>query len=232
MLNPDVEAADAILNVIEHGTVGNVIDLGGGHGIVFEVLSVGDNHDGAALVLHPFTVGVAIAEGLHGLLYGIADGGALHADERAVYLVKEQLHGAVVVGQWHLHVAAAGKDHQRHTVAPQGVEQVGDEPLAAFQSVGLYVFGHHAVGDVQADGHVASQPLAFDHLAALLRVGDGEDKECRRQHDKAVFEGRPPARRVGYQTAEHATVGELGQLLPLPYAEQYPQRDKQGDEQQ
>ena len=49
MLNPDVEAADAILNVIEHGTVGNVIDLGGGHGIVSLPVSPGSPLDGTPL---------------------------------------------------------------------------------------------------------------------------------------------------------------------------------------
>ncbi|MBQ6246747.1 MAG: NAD-binding protein [Kiritimatiellae bacterium] len=49
MLNPDVEAADAISNVIEHGTVGNVIDLGGGHGVVSLQVSPGSPLDGTPL---------------------------------------------------------------------------------------------------------------------------------------------------------------------------------------
>ena len=84
---------------------------GGGLGVVFEVLAVGDDDDGAALVLDPFTVGVAVAEGLHGFLDGVADGGALGADELAVDLVEEELYGAVVVGEGHLHIAATGKHH-------------------------------------------------------------------------------------------------------------------------
>ena len=40
MLNPDVEAASAIVSAIEHGAVGNVIELGGGFGIA--MLSVGE----------------------------------------------------------------------------------------------------------------------------------------------------------------------------------------------
>ena len=62
---------------------------GCGLGVVLEVLTVGDDDDGAALVLYPFAVGVAVAEGLHGFLNGVADGGALSADKFAVYLVKE-----------------------------------------------------------------------------------------------------------------------------------------------
>ena len=49
MLNPDVEAAGAISNVIEHGTVGNVIDLGGGHGVVALPVSPGSPLDGTPL---------------------------------------------------------------------------------------------------------------------------------------------------------------------------------------
>ena len=49
MLNPDVEAASAIASSIEHGAVGNVVELGGGFGIA--TLSVGEGSplDGLSL---------------------------------------------------------------------------------------------------------------------------------------------------------------------------------------
>ena len=49
MLNPDVEAASAIASSIEHGAAGNVIELGGGFGIV--MLSVGEASPLAGLAL-------------------------------------------------------------------------------------------------------------------------------------------------------------------------------------
>ena len=49
MLNPEVEAAAAIASAVEHGAVGNVIELGGGYGIA--TLSVGEGSplDGLSL---------------------------------------------------------------------------------------------------------------------------------------------------------------------------------------
>ncbi len=49
MLNPEVEAASAIASAVEHGAVGNVIELGGGYGIA--TLSVGEGSalDGLSL---------------------------------------------------------------------------------------------------------------------------------------------------------------------------------------
>ena len=49
MLNPDVEAAAAISSVIEHGAVGNVIELGGGHGVVALPVAPGSPLDGTPL---------------------------------------------------------------------------------------------------------------------------------------------------------------------------------------
>ena len=49
MLNPDVEAASAIVSAIEHGAVGNVIELGGGFGIA--MLSVGEGSPLVGLTL-------------------------------------------------------------------------------------------------------------------------------------------------------------------------------------
>ena len=52
MLNPDVEAATAISSVIEHGAVGNVIELGGGHGVVALPVASGSPLDGTPLRAH------------------------------------------------------------------------------------------------------------------------------------------------------------------------------------
>ncbi len=49
MLNPDVEAASAMASAIEHGAVGNVIELGGGYGLA--TLSVGKDSPIAGLSL-------------------------------------------------------------------------------------------------------------------------------------------------------------------------------------
>ena len=90
---------------------------GGGFGVVFKVLAVGDDYDGTSLVLHPFAVGVAIAKGFHRLVDGIADGGALRTYQRAVYLVEKEFHRTVVAGKRHLHITAACKDNKRDAVA-------------------------------------------------------------------------------------------------------------------
>ncbi len=49
MLNPDVEAAAAIASAVDHGAVGNVIELGGGFGIATLSIGEGSVLDGLAL---------------------------------------------------------------------------------------------------------------------------------------------------------------------------------------
>ncbi|MBR1837059.1 MAG: NAD-binding protein, partial [Kiritimatiellae bacterium] len=49
MLNPDVEAAAALARAVEHGAVGNVTDLGGGHAMVALEVAHGSPLDGVAL---------------------------------------------------------------------------------------------------------------------------------------------------------------------------------------
>ena len=68
MLNPDVEAASAIVSAIEHGAVGNVIELGGDFGIA--MLSVGEGSPLAGLTLRE----VASLEGWRYLVAFIDNG--------------------------------------------------------------------------------------------------------------------------------------------------------------
>ena len=69
MLNPEVEAASAIVSAIEHGAVGNVIELGGGFGIA--MLSVGEGSALAGLTLRQ----VSALEGWRYLIAFIDTGG-------------------------------------------------------------------------------------------------------------------------------------------------------------
>ena len=150
---------------------------GGVDGVVFVVLAVADDDDGAPFVCFPLALGVAVAEGLHGFLDGVADGGALRANHVAAYLVEEELCGAVVAGERHLYKACAGEDHQADAVAGQRGEEVADHALAAFQAVGLYVFGHHRVRYIEAYRQVAAGAFAFLYLGAELGVGQGHDEQ-------------------------------------------------------
>ena len=49
MLSPDVEAAKAIFRAMAHGAVGNVIELGGGHGVIALPVAAGSPLDGTPL---------------------------------------------------------------------------------------------------------------------------------------------------------------------------------------
>ena len=71
MLNPEVEAASAIVSAIEHGAVGNVIELGGGFGIA--MLSVGEGSPIAGLTLRQ----IAGLEGWRYLVAFIDTGGEI-----------------------------------------------------------------------------------------------------------------------------------------------------------
>ena len=147
-------------------------------------------------------------------------------------MVEEELYGAVVVGEGHLHIAATGKHDEGDAVAAQGGEQVVDGALAAFQAVGLDVLSHHAVGDVETDGDVAADAFTFYHFAAFLRVGQGKDEEGGSQHDESEFEGGTPAGSIGDEAAEHVAVGKLGKTLFAPQQEPYPEPYEEGNEKQ
>ena len=59
MLNPDVEAAAAICRAMEHGAVGNVIDLDGGHGIAELAVAPGSPLVGVPLLALAAVKGIA-----------------------------------------------------------------------------------------------------------------------------------------------------------------------------
>ena len=194
-------------------------------GVVLMVFAVGDDDDGATLVALPGLF--SVAQRLHGFLDGVADGGALCADHAAVYLFQKETCGTIVVGEWHLDVAAAGKDDERHAVAGHVLEQTAHHTFGTLQSVGLDVLSHHAVGDVQTDGHIAADAFPFDTLAAHLRIGGSHDKQCQRQHQQAVFDGAAPARDVGHQATEHGTVGKAVQSTLFGQPHHDAERDEQ-----
>ena len=203
-----------------------------GFGIVFEVFTVGNDDDSPALIFDPFTVGVAIAEGFHAFLDGVADGSALSTDQAAVDLVEEKFYGTVVVSQGHLDVAATSKDDEGDAVAAKRGEEVVDGALATFETVGLDVLSHHAVGYVEADGDVAADAFAFYHFATLLGIGESKDEEGGGKHNEAVFYSGTPAGGVGDETAEHAVVGKLFKPTFVADREPYPESHSKRDEEQ
>mgnify|MGYP003294240076 CR=1 FL=1 len=144
---------------------------GRGLGVILKVFAIRDDDDGTAFVLHPFDIGVAVAEGLHGFPDSVSDSGALGIDKGAVNLVEEELHSTIIVGERHLDIAASSEDHERDAVASQSVEEVLDGALATVETIGLDVFGHHAVGHVEAYGDVASwfTSVMYQSSAALVR---------------------------------------------------------------
>ncbi len=82
MLSPDVEAASAIFRAMAHGAVGNVIELGGGHGVIALPVAPGSPLDGTPLRSLPErTRLIAWAETADGPV--LPDGGTvLHAGDR------------------------------------------------------------------------------------------------------------------------------------------------------
>ena len=143
--------------------------LGYGYGIVFVVLTVGDEDDGTARV-------ALLSKATDRGIQGCTDGGTLGLDEVRLDGIEEHLRRYIVTGDRQLDERVTGEDHESYLVVYHVIHQLGQHLFGAVQTVRRHVFRHHRVGDIE--GYDGFDTLPFLRALGLteLRTGRGDDE--------------------------------------------------------
>ena len=147
--------------------------LGARQGIVFVVLTIGDDqNDPARFALR--------IKGFRAQVDGAAHCCPLQRDALRTDGVQEQFHRRQVQGQWRLHIGVARKNNEAHAVAIQLTDDALHRALGQIEPGHPHVFREHGLAHVEGDHDVDAFGLHFFHSGAPFRVhhAQGQRRQC------------------------------------------------------
>ncbi len=155
-----------------------------GERVAFEVLAVGDEHEGLVAARTALQRGVGLTDG--GRDVGAAAGDAVGVDH-----VERLIKGAVIEGDGAGKERRAGKDDQADGIAIQPLCEIVDGEFGTGEPVGLHVGRVHAARGVHREHEVVAAAVGL--FPAISPLGAGECGEQQRHARQVQAPARAPA---------------------------------------
>lgn len=193
---------------------------GGGKGVVFMVLAVGNEHDGAAALV----VVRRLGEGEQRLRQRPAHGRTLHRHQRGVDAACESPRHAVIRRHGQLHAGFAREDHQTDALLAEPFDEAVDGILRTLQTAGLEILGQHRVRDIDHQHQLHAFGFLLAEFRAGLRTRGGECQQPHGTDEEQEFEPQAPRSRFGREVAQQCGRGETRHAAPSEPQRQPAQR--------